>query len=380
MVASARRGASLRAVAREFGASLSTVQRWVTRAEGQRLDRVDWSDRPRVPRWTQRTPQEMEDQVLAVRRELRDESVLGEYGAPAIHGELLARGVAPPSIRTIGRILVRRGALERRRRVRRPAPPPGWYLPAVAAAQAELDSFDVVEGLKIEHGPVLAVLTGISLHGKLPGAWPTLGVTAKVAASTLVRHWQTVGLPDYAQFDNATVFQGAHQHRDSIGRVMRICLSLGVVPVFAPPREHGFQAAIESFNGRWQAKVWARFHHPDLHSIREHSDRYVAALRERAARRSAPERQAVPSSWTPDVRQPPQGTIIFLRRTSEQGSVYVLGHRLPVDRHWPYRLVRAEVDLRAAEIRFYALRRRQPDDQPLLNRVPYSFPRRPFQG
>jgi len=40
---------------------------------------------------------------------------------------------------------------------------------------------------------------------------------------------------------------------------MRTCLRLDVTPVFAPPRESGFQAAIENFNGRWQAKVWARF-------------------------------------------------------------------------------------------------------------------------
>src|SRR5262252_6553890 len=89
-----------------------------------------------------------EDLVLTLRQQLRDTSDLGEFGAATIHREWLARGLAdPPSIRTIGLILERRGALHRRRRTRRPPPPPGWYLPAVADGRAELDSFDLVEGL-----------------------------------------------------------------------------------------------------------------------------------------------------------------------------------------------------------------------------------------
>ena len=44
-----------------------------------------------------------------------------------------------------------------------------------------------------------------------------------------------------------------------VGRVVRLCLGLSLTSVFALPREPGLQAAIEAFNGRWQAKVWARF-------------------------------------------------------------------------------------------------------------------------
>jgi hypothetical protein len=54
----------------------------------------------------------------------------------------------------------------------------------------------------------------------------------------------------------------------------------------------------------------------------------------------------------------------------------VLGHTFLVDRHWPHRLVRAEVDLGADEIRVHALRRRAPREQPLLTQIPYHWPRR----
>src|SRR5207253_11201764 len=130
------------------------------------------------------------------------------------------------------------------------------------------------------------VFNGVSLHGGLPVSWPVVApVTAKMVVLSLLSHWREVGLPAYAQFDNDMIFQGTHRYPDALGRVIRVCLSLGVTPVFVPPRETGFQAMIESYNGWWQAKVWARFQHKDLADLQGHSHRYVAALlKQRAAR------------------------------------------------------------------------------------------------
>jgi transposase len=383
MVAATRRGLPLREVARRFGVALATVRLWVARAGSERLDRVDFSARPpgrRQP--VNRSSQDLEDLVLTLRRELKDKSDLGEFGARAIRDALKAKGIAPlPSTRTIGRILERRGALDGRRRTRRPAPPPGWYLPELAARRAELDSSDIVEGLVIKGGTPVEVLNAVSLHGGLVASWPMGVVTAVAAVESLVGHWRAVGLPDYAQFDNDTIFQGPHQHKDVVGRVARTCLGLGVVPVFAPPREPGFQAAIENYNGRWQAKVWARFTHESLEGLQDQSARYVTASRLRAAARieAAPPRRPFPKDWVPDLQAAPRGRIIYLRRTGAAGGVELLGRHFEVDATWPHRLVRAEVDLDADRIRFYALRRRDPGHQPLLREVPYKLPRRRFR-
>jgi hypothetical protein len=377
MVTAVRAGQSLRQVARRFRVGVTTVLRWVRRAIGQRLDRVDWSDGSRAPQHTGRTDKEMEDRVLRMRDQLRASSDLGQFGARAIHHALLAGKVEPlPSIRTIGRILHRRGALDGRRRVRRPAPPPGWYLPEVEARAAELDSFDNVEGLVIRGGVQVEVLNGISLHGGLVVSFAQTSISAKSATDCILQHWKECGLPRYAQFDNDTCFQGAHQHRDVISRVMRLCLSLQVVPVFVPPREPGFQALIENYNGWWQAKVWARFAHANLQDVRERSARYVQASRRLRASRieAAPTRLAVPTDWKLDLQARPHGQIVFLRRTNDQGEVYLLGRTFLVDALWLHRLVRAEVLLDAGEIRFYALRRADPHTQPLLRTSAWQLP------
>ena len=256
-------------------------------------------------------------------------SDLGFHGADAIHEALKGRKVEPlPSVRTINRILERRGVLDGQRRIRRPAPPPGWHLPEVASKRRELDSFDVVEGLVIKEGPQVEVLNGISLHGGLAASFPVeASVTAKFVVESLIEHWRAFGLPGYAQFDNDTIFQGPHAHPDVIGRVSRLCLSLGVVPVFVVPHEFGFQSMIENYNGTWQAKVWARFQHGSLLDLQGHSQRYVTALRRHRADRieSAPRRRAFPKTWHLNLQSRPRGRIIYLRRTSAVGTVEVLG-------------------------------------------------------
>jgi transposase-like protein len=380
MVERVRRGASMREVARSFGVSLSVVQRWVERASDQRLDRVDWSGRA-TGSPTNRTTSAVEDLVLVTRQRLTT-SDLGDHGAEAIRAALFEEGVAqPPAIRTIGRVLERRGVLDSQGRVRRLAPPPGWYLPDVAVMRAELDSFDTVSGLLLRGGAEVVVLNGISLHGGLVTSWQHSAITARLTATLLIEHWQQFGRPAYAQFDNDNIFQGPHQHKDVIGRVMRVCLLLGIIPVFAPPREPGFQAAVESFNGRWQTRVWARFERTSLDMLRDHSTRYVAAARAHAALRieRAPARLMMPADPHLDLQAHPSGTVIFIRRTDDAGYASLLGHRFLVDSLWSHRLVRSEVHLDAGIIRFFALRRREHTTQPMLAERSYLLPRRRFK-
>lgn len=375
----------MRAVARRFGVALATVQFWVERAGTTRLDRVDWSDRPSGPKAPpNRTAAVVEDLLVETRRRLKDHSPLGEYGAAAVYADLLGTPDLP-SVRTIARVFERRGLVDGQRRVRRAPPPRGWYLADVAAGRAEIDSFDVVQGLKIKAGPLVEVFNGISIHGGLVASWPVeASVTAVVVVAVLVEHWREHSLPDYAQFDNDTLFQGPHQHRDVIGRVIRLCLSLGVVPVFAPVSEHGFQAAIESYNGLWQGKVWSRVQHASLEGLVEHSRAYVAAHRRRTAVRqaAAPSRRPFPDTWNLDLQHHPadhpEARIVFVRRTDAAGRVRLLGRTFEVDAQWAHRLVRCEVRLAEARLQIYRLRRSAPGSQPLLREHEYVLPRRSF--
>src|SRR5690349_7944773 len=159
MVQAVRDGETVRGVARRFGVSPGNVSFWVERCKGKRLDRCDFEDRPSGPHrpWN-RTALGQERRVLSMRKQL-EASVLGESGAPAIHQALQqAADRLVPAVATIGRILKRHGRTDARKRLRRPAPPRGWHLPQVAAGEAELDSFDLIEDLKLDKGPQFSVL------------------------------------------------------------------------------------------------------------------------------------------------------------------------------------------------------------------------------
>lgn len=369
MVAAVRKGASQRSVARQFNVSLSVVQRWVRQAAGKRLDRVDFSDTShRAHRIANKTAEDLRLRILTLRRELAD-SILGEIGADAIATQLQAEGITEiPSTRTINRILKSAGAFDARRRIRRQAPKPGWYLPSVCSGTHELDEIDIVEGLILKDSHEVQVLNLMSVHGGRPGSFIAESFSARSIVAHLLAHWKAVGRPDYAQFDNDTRFHGPHQFPDVIGRISRLCMALEIVPVFAPPREHGPQNAIESYNGLWQARVWGREIYSGIEQLTAASDRYVLARSQKNARRieSAPQRRALSEDWQFDHRVLPSGRIVYLRRTNDKGVIVVLGQSLLVDPQWIHRLVRCELDLQQKTLHIYGLRRAAPETQPLL--------------
>jgi hypothetical protein len=335
------------------------------------------SDQPHTAKQLNKTPDALEKQILERRRYLRDESPLGEYGPAALRRVLLENDSHAPSLSTIKRVLLRRGALDGKRRIRRKAPPSGWHLPDVRDKRAELDSFDLIEDLKIENGPLVDVLNSVALHGKRIRSWAREGAfTSEKARISLIEHWREHGLPTYAQFDNSPIFTGGAGHPDILGSVIRLCLALGVTPVFAPIREHGLQNAIEGTNARYQAKVWRRFHHDSLAALKARALAYEAAANNKNAASigEAPARTPFPGNLrclTLPAR--PKGIVIYIRRTTGQGNVEVLGRTYQVSKLWTHRLVRCEVDLDRSNIRFYGLRRAAPDVQPLLRQVPYSM-------
>ena len=72
--------------------------------------------------------------------------------------------------------------------------------------------------------------------------------------------------------------------------------------------------------------------------------------------------------------------MIYLRRSDDHGNVQLLAQSFRPAEHWVHRLVRCEVDFTHQRIRFYALRRRDPNQQPLLCELRYPRPNKPFQG
>jgi hypothetical protein len=317
--------------------------------------------------------------VLSARRWLRAHSALGDYGPDAIRRYLQAQALDRlPARRTIARLLARHGLTDRRRSSR-PPPPPGWYLPELAHADVELDQLDWIEGLSLQAGSDADVLTCLSLSGHLAGVWVGPGVRTAAVLTALTRHWQHHGCPHFAQFDNATCFASRTHHPGWLGRVVHFCLCAGVVPVFVPPRETGFQAAVEGFNGLWQERVWRRWRHPSRAALARRSDAFVTAHQQRHAARisAAPARRALGMPVGHTIQQT---RVVLLRRTDGEGRVSLLEQTRVVDADWTHRLVRCEVDVKDGTVAFHGLRRAAPLQQPLLSKGLLQVRLSPWKG
>ena len=378
MVRAVRTGQSMRSVSKQYGVSLSTVQLWVLRAEGKALEQVNWSDESHTPHChPNQTDASVRERLIAARKYLAQMSDLGEYGGQAIRDYLIEQGdFTVPSVPTINRILRAAGVFDRQVRVRRKPPIRGWYLPEVASGQSDIDETDFVEALFLEGEKEHFVLNTISLHGGLCASRICPSQRTDFVLESLLSHWRSFGLPNYAQFDNGNVFTGPRQHPDTIGRVIRLCLSLGVNPVFSAPTAFGFQSAIESYNGRWREKAWKRFVFTSFEEAQSYSDRYVAAANRKSKMRQAvaPPRRAFPMDWKEPTKLDRTGKIIFIRMTNNKGEVEILTRNYPVAEHWCSRLVRCEVDLVENKVRVYALRRAATESQPLLQEWAYKLP------
>jgi hypothetical protein len=160
-----------------------------------------------------------------------------------------------------------------------------------------------------------------------------------------------------------------------VGKVIRLCLSLGVTPVFATPYEQGFQGKIERFNGEIQAKFWRRKRFKNLGEMTKHLEHYVQAHRQEHQSEilSAPRRRPFPKRWKREETKLSSGGIIYLRRTDGAGYVHFLEQEFLVSEHWINRLVRVEVDLDKEQIRFFALRRADWKKQRLIKTVKFQF-------
>jgi putative transposase len=77
-------------------------------------------------------------------------------------------------------------------------------------------------------------------------------------ASSLLRCWKVIGLPDFLQLDNELSFRGSNRHPRSPGLVIRLCLYFGVQPVFIPIGEPWRNGAIEKFNDTYNKKFFRR--------------------------------------------------------------------------------------------------------------------------
>ena len=81
--------------------------------------------------------------------------------------------------------------------------------------------------------------------------------TAAAACEHVLQTWQQFGVPDVAQFDNESAFSGGN-HPWGLGKVVRLCLYMGIDVLFIPLGEADDHSPVETFNHLWAQRFWGR--------------------------------------------------------------------------------------------------------------------------
>jgi transposase InsO family protein len=340
-------------------------------------------DLTRANHRAQRIPPEMERTILSIRRRLQNHtSPATRYsliGAQAIRAELKALGVRPlPAVRTIERVLQRNGLTSPRVRFA-PLLPRQEYPGPEARASNQLHEVDLVGpiylkgssrryylwvGKDIFDGAVCLRLTGSRRRDEV--LW-FLGECGK-----------DLVLPEQVQVDHARELSGWGPAARRLSRVIRLCLHLGVEPVFIPKGEPQFNGSIENFNGWFQPRLFQRRFrwpgelrrelahlqeavntqhvHPRLTGLTPAQHRRKLRLRKRPARFVVP---------TGRLRLS-EGRVTFICRVSPAGTVTVLSQSFFVGKRHRGLYLRRVVDTGRGRLTAYRNGR-------VLKRWPYKL-------
>ena len=343
------------------------LDRWIDRYDPGDVDGSlqDHASGPNVGHGTWSI--EIRQQVIEMRR-MRSQDKQWRYaflGAEAIHLELeaLHSPEAPPA-RTIHEWFVQAGLISHKTQqpkdhVRKPIP-----LPKVDAVN-RVQQMDLIGPIYLEGSGTkyyLIVLRDRYSHRCAIGVLE--GRDARGIVEFLIASWQSMGLPDYLQLDNALEFRGSNRYPRSFGRVVRVAVDLHVEPIFNPPHEPWRNGGVEWFNGFLRTHLLT-VQFSDLTAFRDETQRCQDSCNQ--THRLSDYGGLTPDELvaTANLRLPPpgydrhqtsslpqdQGSVSFVRLVRKSGRITLgAGDRFMVDPELAHQYVLARVDLAKRDV------------------------------
>jgi transposase InsO family protein len=260
-------GRSCREVARAHGVSKSWVAKLVGRFHQGGYGAIE--PRSRAPkRIPHRTPAPLEDEIVALRKELTDLGV--DAGAQTIHYHLGLVHDPVPSVSTIWRVLRRRGFVTPQPHKR---PRSSWIrfeaqLPN-ECWQSDVTHWDLADGTEVE------IINVIDDHSRLAvGSRAVALATSMKALEVFVDAGTRWGLPEALLTDNGCVYTTWHRGGPNV--MQTELLALGVDYRHSRPYHPQTCGKVERFHQT--QKVFLAKQHPagSIEELQTQIDRFVA--------------------------------------------------------------------------------------------------------
>lgn len=345
-----RAGIPAAAVARQLHRSRSWVYKWVHyRAQHP------WTRFRSAPRVSRHHPNHLsaksERRIVRLRqllmRHRQPRLRFASVGARTIQKEWGRRSPEPPpSLSTIQRVL-------QRQHLTTPAPKPGRqaYRPHPAATSPDaVHATDIITRW-ITGGEVVQTFNTVDVYSNDAYSTSYATKTAASACAHLLQTWQPLGVPAVAQFDNESAFSGG-THPWGLGKVVRLCLYMGIDVLFIPLGEADYNSPVETFNHLWAQRFWGRHHFTRRRDVSRVQCTFLAWYRSQYI---APRQPDMPACLRLGARVSPlasrdtrgflhrlpicAGRVHAVRRVSQEGRVSFLNQSLRVGKRYRERYV-----------------------------------------
>lgn len=179
----------------------------------------------------------------------------------------------------------------------------------------------------------------------------------KHVAGSLLKCWQTMGLPDFLLLDNELSFRGSNKYPRSPGLVIRLCLFYGVQPVFIPIGEPWRNGVIEHFNDTYNRKFFRRQWFSQYAVLKQQSKNFqrfhnkhhrYSCLQGKTPNETIQKEHFKPLTLGATTKRPqldyvPDGNIILIRFIRSDRKLDIFGEKFEVPEHLVYSYVKAVI-------------------------------------
>lgn len=246
------RGLSPPQILQQIPRSRKWLYKWI-----QRFEQAGWPGLCSQSRQPSHSPHQyrafVRRLVIQTRHRLV-KSKVGLVGAKAIQRELkqarLLRRL--PSASTIQRILRQAGLIKKAKPVIEP------YFPQPQPMRHfVLHAMDWTARY-LEGGAKVFAFHSLNLQTRTCKQTIRTDKSGPTVRTHVLEVWHSIGVPDGLQMDNDAAFCGGYKAVRVFGQLVRLCLYVGVEPIFLPVREPQRNGDVERLHGLWADAFWKR--------------------------------------------------------------------------------------------------------------------------
>jgi len=254
----------------ELRRSKSWFFKWLNRY--QHGDSYWYKELSRAPKSAHRSLDDhMEQLIIQIRRRL-EETKYAQIGAGAIAWELTKLNLEPPPVWTINRVLKRNHLTKKRNKGYQSK---GKDYPSIKVeASNMLHQTDLLGPRYLASKERFYSLNTMDLFRHKVKIKSLIFRNASEVMAGLIDVWKILGIPQYCQFDNQQVFSGSERRPRWFSKIIKLCLSLDIEPVFIPFREPWRMAEIEHFNNLWDKSFFRAQHFENYQHLQEEEKRF----------------------------------------------------------------------------------------------------------